>query len=59
MKDFERRQNLDSFICINPIELKKEAIKWVLDCAMCQNKHRCLACLRTMEMNNITEEDLK
>ena len=27
LKDLERKQSLDSFICINPIELRQEAIK--------------------------------
>lgn len=52
-------------------ELKQEAIKWVKQCtqrvkfegscgrlAICSDKTRCIACIRTMKMNNITEEDI-
>ena len=46
-------------------DLKAEAIKWVKDCEwikspwLCVKGQRCIACKRTMKMNNITEEDLK
>jgi len=40
-------------------ELRAEAVKWVKNCEYCGARPRCRACLRTMEMNNLTEEDLK
>ena len=45
---------------------KEEAIKWVKDCNCYAGKNKtivalgyCNACLRTIMMNNITEEDLE
>lgn len=29
LKDLERRQGINSFICLNPIEVKQEAIKYI------------------------------
>ena len=29
LKDLERKQGLDSFVCINPLEVRKEAINWI------------------------------
>lgn len=64
---------LDSHIDDSPndviTKIKAEAVKWVIDCG-CEDKvfntdgklsfiNRCIACERTMKMNDITEEDLK
>lgn len=41
-------------------DVKEEAIKWVKACEHYgKTPLNCPACRRTMEMNNITEEDLK
>ena len=47
--------------------LKEEAINWIKNCehrgksiiACEEYGYRCIACERTMKMNNISEEDLK
>ena len=52
LKDLERKQNLDSFICINPIELKQEAIKWIKEMekiSLSTKKSFCLICQKINE----------
>ena len=47
-------------VCVKRTELKTEAIKWVKNCKYdCCKIVRCIACKRTMKMNNITESELK
>ena len=59
LKDFEDSDNED-WICA--IELKAEAVKWVKECSHCcgilEGRKFCIACQRTIKMNNITEDDM-
>ena len=45
---------------------RQEAIKWIKNCewrgfsiTACTDTDRCIACIRTMKMNNIIEGDLE
>lgn len=63
LEDFSKHQTGNHML----YKVKQLAIEWVKNCeyrgksiiACEKDGYRCDACQRTMEMNNITEEDLK
>ena len=68
LKDLEKRQNLNSFICINPIEIRQEAVKWIKEleqsdlyyCAygnIPEGNDNVVSWIK--DFFNISEEDLK